>query len=76
MKLQAYGDGHTLVCESLVRTAIARYLLAHDGIAAARQAVRGEEGRSFLWTGELFDPFGTSRPIGSTSPRWMRSCRR
>jgi len=59
MKLQAYGDGHTLVCESLVRTATARYLLAHDGIAAARQAVSGEEGRSFLWTGELFDLFGT-----------------
>jgi len=58
MRSQAYGDGHTLVCESVVRAATARYVLAHDGAAPARQAVRNEEGRSFLWTGELFDLLG------------------
>jgi hypothetical protein len=58
MKMQAYGDGHTLVCESLVRASTVRYILAHDGAAAARQAVGSEEGRSFLWTGELFDLLG------------------
>jgi hypothetical protein len=58
MESQAYGNGHTLVCESLVRASTARYTLAHDGQAAARQAVGSEEGRSFLWTGELFDLLG------------------
>jgi hypothetical protein len=51
---QAYGNGHTLVCESLVRAATARYILAHDGAAQARNEVANEIGRSFLWTGELF----------------------
>jgi hypothetical protein len=59
MQSQAYGNGHTLVCESLVRASTARYILAHDGAAQARQAVGGEEGRSFLWTGELFDLLGS-----------------
>ena len=59
MQSQAYGDGHTLICESLVRTATARYILAHDGAAPARNAVRAEEGRAFLWTGELFDLLAT-----------------
>jgi hypothetical protein len=58
MESQAYGNGHTMVCESLVRASTARYILAHDGEAAARQAVGSEEGRSFLWTGELFDLLG------------------
>jgi hypothetical protein len=59
MESQAYGNGHTLVCESLVRASTARYILAHDGGAAARQVIGQEEGRSFLWTGELFDLLGT-----------------
>jgi hypothetical protein len=37
----------------------ARYILAHDGAAKARAEVGSEEGRSFLWTGELFDLLGT-----------------
>jgi hypothetical protein len=59
MLSQAYGNGHTLVCESLVRASTARYIFAHGGATPARAAVREEEGRSFLWTGELYDLLGT-----------------
>ncbi len=59
MQSQAYGNGHTLVCESLVRTSTARYILAHDGAGPAREAIRGEEGRAFLWAPELYDLLGT-----------------
>jgi hypothetical protein len=58
MQNQAYGDGHTLVCESLVRASTARYILAHDGAAAARSALEEEQRRSFVWTPELFDLLG------------------
>ena len=55
MQNQAYADGHTLVCESLVRASTARYILAHDGASAARSAMEEEQRRSFVWTPELFD---------------------
>lgn len=53
MQRQAYGNAHTMLCESLVRAAGVRYALAHEGEAAARRAASYEQGRSFLWTREL-----------------------
>jgi len=58
MQAQAYATGHTLVCESLVRASTARYILAHDGAAAAQSEINAEEGRSFVWTRELFGLLG------------------
>lgn len=58
MRRQAYGNGHTVLCESLVRASTARYVLAHDGAVAARRDVEAEQRRAFIWTGELFDLLG------------------
>ncbi|PYT21565.1 MAG: hypothetical protein DMG57_38275 [Acidobacteria bacterium] len=58
MRAQAYATGHTLICESLVRASTARYILAHDGAAAAQAEVNIQEGLSFVWTGELFGLLG------------------
>lgn len=58
MRAQAYGNSKTMIDESLVRAAVARYLLANRGEAAARDAIGTERGRMFLWTGELYDLLG------------------
>lgn len=60
MRPQAYGNWQTMINESLVRAAVARYLLAHRGPGAAAEEVhRQRTGAYFLWTGELFDLLGT-----------------
>lgn len=58
MKAQAYGSGRTVLRESLVRAASARYALEHGGEASARRAVQEERGRAFFWTHELLDLLG------------------
>jgi hypothetical protein len=58
MRRQAYGNGHTVLYESLVRACTARYILAHQGVEAAEKAVAQEKRNSFLWTGELFQLLG------------------
>jgi hypothetical protein len=58
MRRQAYGEGATVLRESLVRACSARYSLAHGGETAARSAIEYERSASFLWTGELFDLLG------------------
>ena len=58
MQRQAYANGGTVLRESLVRACSARYAAAHGGEAAGKSAVNYERGRSFLWTGELYDLLG------------------
>lgn len=58
MRAQAYSNWATVLNESVVRAAAARYSLAHRGDSAARADLGREHGRSFLWTGELFDLLG------------------
>ncbi len=53
MRSQAYGDGRTLLCESLVRACEVRYAARYGGEAAAGRSIAYEKGRGFLWTGEL-----------------------
>lgn len=53
MTAQAYGNGETLLKESLVRASTARYVLEHQGPEALERAIREEHGRSFLWTRNL-----------------------
>ena len=53
MRSQAYGDGRTLLCESLVRACEVRYAARYEGTAAARSSIAYEKGRGFLWTKEL-----------------------
>jgi hypothetical protein len=55
MREQAYGNARTLLCESLVRASVVRYVAAtKDQLAVATELVE-QEGRSFLWIRGLAD---------------------
>jgi hypothetical protein len=58
MARQAYGNWKTILYESLVRASTVRYILAHEGEAAAQWAILQEKQRSFHWTGELVELLG------------------
>ena len=53
MKRQAYGNGHTMLCESLVRASVVRYELKFHGAEAASREIAHEYSRSFVWTKDL-----------------------
>lgn len=53
MRAQAYAGGQTLLCESLVRACVIRYVLKYEGEAAAQRAVNAEISNGFLWMPEL-----------------------
>jgi hypothetical protein len=55
MRSQAYGNGHTLLCESLVRACEVRYSFRYDGPAAGRRSIDYQKVRGFLWMTELSD---------------------
>lgn len=55
MREQAYGDWQTMMCESLVRACVVRYLAANRGLSAAVRQVEEERGRSFVWVEPLSD---------------------
>jgi hypothetical protein len=54
MRRQAYGNGNTVLNESLVRAATARYILEHQGAEAAARDISAERRNAFLWTGDLY----------------------
>jgi len=58
MRSQAYSNWQTMINESLVRAAVARYVLAKSGEVAARAEVAAQRARGFLWTHELFELLG------------------
>ncbi len=58
MRAQAYGSGHTLLCESLVRVSVIRYLRQYEGEEAARRAIQVEKRNGFLWMQEMSDLLG------------------
>lgn len=58
MKKQAYGNAKTMMYESLVRACVVRYLHEAEGRRASRSQIRSDEGRGFLWLGELADLLG------------------
>jgi hypothetical protein len=53
MRSQAYGNGRTLLCESLVRVCVIRYLRQYEGDDAAQRAIEAEKQNGFLWMPEL-----------------------
>jgi len=59
MRRQGYGDGRTLLDESMVRAATIRYIFDHAGPEAAQRAEEAERARSFLWIGDLCDLLAT-----------------
>ena len=58
MRSQAYGNAHTMLCESLVRASTVRYVRQYEGEEAARRAIHSEKGRGFLWMQEMSDLLG------------------
>lgn len=53
MRRQAYTTARILLCESLVRACVVRYVAQQLGDAAARREVEMQRRNSFVWTGEL-----------------------
>jgi hypothetical protein len=58
MRSQAYGSGHTLLCESLVRACTVRYVRRYEGEDAAKRAIQDEKRKGFLWMQEMSDLLG------------------
>lgn len=59
MRRQAYGDGKTLLYESMVRAATIRYIFDHQGPESARRAIQSELNNSFLWIDDLCELLAT-----------------
>jgi hypothetical protein len=58
MRAQAYGSGQTLLCESLVRACVIRYLRQYEGEEAAQRAIQAEKRNGFLWMQGMSDLLG------------------
>ncbi len=58
MQSQAYGSAQTMLCESLVRASVVRYLRCYGGQQAADREIREQKGLGFLWMKELSDLLG------------------
>ena len=58
MRSQAYGNAHTMLCESLVRACTVRYVRQYAGEEAARGAIQSEKKKGFLWMQEMSDLLG------------------
>ena len=58
MRNQAYGNWEIMLGESVVRAAVARYLLAQGGAASAYEELTAQKIRGFLWIDELFAVLG------------------
>jgi hypothetical protein len=53
MRDQAYGNWQTMLCESMVRACVVRYVNAADGKAQAQEEINEQHGRGFERVGEL-----------------------
>jgi hypothetical protein len=53
MRKQAYGNGRTVLYESLVRGCVAYYMQVEESTAAGAKQVKYETSRGFSWTGGL-----------------------
>jgi hypothetical protein len=53
MRRQAYGHWNAMLCESMVRACVVRYMYANEGWIKARAQILEEQQRGFEWIGEL-----------------------
>ncbi|HZN37469.1 MAG TPA: DUF4932 domain-containing protein [Planctomycetota bacterium] len=59
MRSQAYSNGRTVLCESLVRACVVRYRAVAEGDKAADEEIAEQKRNSFHWTGELAELLAT-----------------
>lgn len=55
LRAQAYGSWEAVICETLVRASVIRYLETNHGSEVAQHDLREQEQRSFKWVGGLAD---------------------
>lgn len=53
MRDQAYGTWDTVLCESVVRACVVRYVRTVEGLAPAQAEIRRQHERGFEWVGDL-----------------------
>ena len=58
MRSQAYGSSQTMLCETLVRASVVRYMAHYDGATAASREISEQKQRGFLWMQPLADLLG------------------
>lgn len=68
MKRMAYGNWRTMMCESMVRACVIRYVMAANGRRAAGLAVISEQMLGFFWIKELSDLLGEYEADRETYP--------
>ena len=74
MRRQAYGSWETMMCESLVRACVVRYVHATQGPEAAQKETRAQVQRSFVWTpqlSELLEEYEATRKRYKTLEAFM-----
>ncbi len=59
MRRLAYGTWKTMIDESLVRAAVARYIFDHEGFEKASGELMNQRSIGFLWIRDLFVLLGT-----------------
>lgn len=74
MKRQAYGNGRTVLYESMVRACVVQYMRSSVSPEAGQKQVMYEMSRGFKWTpglADLFGEFATSRGKYETFDAFM-----
>jgi hypothetical protein len=74
MRRQAYGNWKTMMCESLVRASVVRYVRATQGPEAAQKEARAQVQRFFSWTpqlSELLEEYEATRKRHKTLEAFM-----
>lgn len=58
MRDQGNANWRVVLGETLVRAAVARYLLEHEGAENARAEILGQKGKGYIWMQETYDLLG------------------
>jgi len=58
MRQLGYSQPHTMISESLVRAAVARYMLSREGVESAQEELDRQKVLGFLWIEDLFTMLG------------------
>ncbi|MFN9712304.1 MAG: DUF4932 domain-containing protein, partial [Planctomycetota bacterium] len=68
MRRQAYGKWETMLCETLVRACVIRYLRANDRGLDALRRMAEDQFRGFRWVGRVADALKAYEKDRATYP--------